>query len=245
MLAIPALLAATATWPLRPAAVLSLASLLLFFLARYAALPVLRGAIAGKTECLPRLRYGLWAAIYGGGGAACLAALLAADPAALPAAVPALALTGALSVAHTALAAAGRERALGAKLLALSAFASTAPLLMALDGEAFDSRSLGVASLALGYFLSTLVHVRVFQNRSRGARRHFRACLQTQVVTGALVMLLWFLGLLPPVGLAILLPVLVRIGWEILRPPKDLRALGLREMGAAAGFLAAAAAFVT
>ena len=249
MLALPTLLAVLVAWPLRTAAWVAIPSFLLFFLAQDALVNAARCVLARKRgPDSPRgRRLWLWTAIHGCGGATCLGAALVTTEAAIAPVLLALSLTAALGLAYVAMAVLGIERLLGARLTGIAAFASTAPLLMTLDGKPSGHEALGVGALVLGYFISTLLHVRSFRSRCRSNSRRgvvTHGCLLSHVAAGAIVSLLWLRGALPAGALAVLVPVSARVGWEILRPPSSLKVLGLREIGVAAAFLSAAAALL-
>ena len=244
MLAIPLALGLCAAWPPgAPSALLAAAMVLLFF-SRYAALPAALRLASGRTppEGFVRRRF-LWMAIEMAGAFACfIAALRLAPPAARPATAAAALATAVLGGSHTALVFASRDRTWWGETIGMAGLASAAPLLQVAAGRPLDGRAVGVGLLALCYFLSSLAWVRAFRSIGKGGERAYAGCVAAHaaILLGAAV--LWALGWVPALAVVALVPPFARTAWGLRFPPRNLLALGWREVTVAILFATLAAA---
>lgn len=247
MLAIPLVLGLAAARPPDGAALLIVPAMVFLFLSRYAALPAAVRLVEGKPAAPGFMARRLfWSAVYLGASLACLAgALLCAGPAAFAGTLRAGAVTTSLGAAQTALALAGRGRTIGAEVLGMAGLASGATLVTSAAGRPLEARSLGVAIVALTYFLSSLSLVRDHRARSRGRARPGLACAWTHAVLGALLVLESAGGLIRAAALLAFVPVFARAAWELRFPARTIRELGWREVAVAGLFtLIASAAYL-
>lgn len=238
MLLLPLVLGSLAARAVTPASSLVLPATVLLFLARFAPM----GGTRPRRGDARRLA---WAAAYLASSAACLlAAVLLAAPDRRGGAIAVAAATGALGAANAGLVVAGRGRTLVAELLAMVAAALTAPLVLVLSGAPLDGPAIGVGALCLAYFLAAVSFVRTYRApRDPGGRRAAVAgCLAVHAALAAGLAGAWRAGWLPAALLASFVPVLVRTGWGLARPPANLGMLGRRELGVAVTFLVLAAA---
>ncbi len=244
MLVIPLVLGLCAAWPPGASSVLLAAAMVLLFFSRYAALPAALRLAAGRTppEGFVRRRV-LWTAIELAGSLACFAAALRlAAPAARPATIAATLATVALGGAHTVLVFAGRDRTWWGEVIGMAGLASAAPLLQAAAGRPLDGRAAGVGLLALAYFASSLAWVRAFRMISKGNGGAAAACVAAHGAIALGVVVLWRLEWIPALAAAAMLPPLARTAWGLRFPPRNLLALGWREMTVAVLFATIAGA---
>lgn len=213
------------TWT--PASVVIPPAAVLLFLARFAVVP-------GGT----RVRAGgvvPWAAVYLLASAVglVLAVGWTSEPA-RPAALELAGLVGVLGSGNAALVVAGRGRSVLAEAAAMGSAALLAPLEMVVGGRPPGGDAIATGLLCFGYFLSSLVTVRTF----RAGRTRMNVVAHAGLAGGLLVA--WAAGGLRPALLLAFAPVVARAGFAVLRPPRNLRALGLRELWVSGALLVAA-----
>jgi len=222
------------------------AALLLFFLARAAAVPTLARHREGRP--LPRgllARRLAWAVLYGLAATACVALAFRSTPAGRSTLAEALLPPVVLGLIHAALGLYSRDRGLWGELVGMAGLASAAPLVAVAAGAPFDRRAGGAAALAFAYFLSSLAFVRAYRKLKSAGRIDARLCLWAHAGIVAALGVLWAAGCLPAAALAAFAPVLARTVWGLAHPPRDLAALGWREISVAVAFtLAGSAAFI-
>jgi hypothetical protein len=238
MLVLPLALGLAAAQRVTAAAALIPPAAALLFLARFAAMGGTR-ARRGIRERLP------WTLLYLAASAACLGGAVAlAEPDRRAAAVAVAALTGILGGANAALVLAGKGRGLAAETLAMAGVAATAPLIVTLAGAPLDARAWAAGGACLGYFASTVAYVRAFRVLGDPVRRGsgLAACAAVHAALVALLLAGVLARALPPGLAAAFVPVLLRTGWGLARPPRSLGALGRREIAVSAAFLVLAAA---
>jgi hypothetical protein len=237
MLAIPALLGLALTRGGPGAGWWAIPGLLFGFLAQDALVQAAHARGRSPREYVRR-RW-VWGLLYLGAAGLAFLGLVAgapaqARPAVLQAAVPAAVAAGIWSV-HSML---RRGRALWSELIGMAGVALAAPLMAAAAGLPLAGRPLGAAAVAFAYCLSSVTSVRAYE------RRRTAPALSAWVAAGVHVLLLVGIVLLVRAGalsaLAALafLPVVLRVGVGVLSPPRDLRALGMRELWVAASFTA-------
>jgi hypothetical protein len=238
LLFIPLVLGTAASGALAPAPLLVWPAVVLGFFARYAAIPVAVRLAAGKSA--PReivVRRFVWTGLYMTASAACFAlAVLLAPQGARAATVLMALLAGALALAHSGLALAGKDRTLWGELIGMAGLAASAPLLVAAGGTTPGARAAGAFALSLAYALSTLSFVRSFRNLQAGRLLSIAACGAVHLALGLLLGALWLAGWVPLAGLASFALLILRSAWGLLLPPAGLRAIGMREVGVAAAF---------
>jgi hypothetical protein len=243
MLCTPLLLGIAAVRFVQPAAFLAAAAVVLAFLGRSAAVPSAMRWLAGKP--LPEGHLGRrlgWLSLYMGASAACLSsAILLAPPPVRSAAIGSAVVTGLLAAAHSGFALAGRERTIAGEIVGMAGLASSSPLLLAVSGRPLGGPALGLAGLSLAYFLSSLSFVRAYRAPATAHRLAVGACLAAHLLLAAAVGALWWMLWIPPLAALAFVTVLARTVWGLLAPPKDLRALGLREVIVALVFVSLAA----
>lgn len=224
-------------------ALLAGAGILLLFLARSTSVTALARTLEGRKLPSGHLtRRLLWAGLYLAAACLCFAFVLAGSAAGVRAALArAAVLPLVLGGVHAALGVAGRDRTLLAELLGMAGLAATAPLVVAAAGRPVDGEAAGTAVLALLYFLSSLSFVRAYRRiRSHGAMA-IGSCIAAHAALALALAGAVHAGWLPPAAWLAFAPVAARTAWGILRPPRDLRVLGLREIAVATIFLMLAA----
>lgn len=231
MLALPLLLGLSlggghrAAWGVPVAAVLA-------FLAHYAFVPVIQRGRAGKPGPAEwaRARW-TWGGLYLVGASLAFAATLLLS--ASPRTVVNLALvSGACAAVYFAAAALGSGRAIVSELVGMAGMALSAPLIAAAAGR-LDHRAWTAAAVAYAYFVSSVAFVRAY-----GALREDRAGATARCLLAHAGVAL-FLGVLAATGrvaawpLLAMLPPLGRTVRGLVRPPRNLRVLGMQELGVA------------
>jgi hypothetical protein len=204
----------------------------LAFLAHYALVPVIARKRAGKPGPAEwsRARF-TWGALYLGGAGLAFAATWLLSPARGTLAGMAL-VVGACAAVYFVAAALGSGRAIVSELVGMAGMALSAPLTAAAAGV-LDRRAWTAAAIAFAYFLSSVAFVRAY-----GAFRDDRAratvrCLLAHAGVVALLAILAAAGRIAPWPLVALIPAVARTGWGLVRPPTNLRVLGMRELGVA------------
>ena len=245
MLAIPLLLGLALTRGRSGAAWWVVPGFLLAFLAQDA---LLQWAHTGRRKPTSRghlRRTAGWGLAYLSGSAACFLFALwtapaEARPSVLAVAVPA-AVAAAVWGSHSAL---HRGRALWSELIGMAGMTLAAPLMATAAGMPVRGLPMGAAATAYAYCLSTVTCVRTFERRRAAPRSAAAIDLAAHVVLFAAVALLSRIDIAPPRLPLSLVPVAVRVGAGLAWPPRDLRALGRRELWVASSFtLVALASF--
>lgn len=237
MLAIPALLGLALTRLRAGAGWWALPGLVLAFLAQDVLVQAAHAGGRGSAAYVRSRR--IWGSLYLAGAGACFLAMLLAAPAGARPAVLEVALPSAAAATiwgvHSAL---RRGRALWSELIGMAGMALIAPLVVAAAGLPVPGPPLGAAALAYAYCVSSVTSVRTHE------RRRTAPALALAVAAGVHVLLLGgilFLvraGALSSLGALAFLPVVLRAAVGVLSPPRDLRALGKRELWVAASFTA-------
>jgi hypothetical protein len=237
MLAIPLLLGLAVTGGRPGAGIWAVPAYLLAHLAQDALVQAAHAA-RRSTARDPLRRLLIWGSGYLAGATACFLALLAAAPSgsrrtvlvvALPAAAAA-AIWVVDSIRH-------RGRALWSELIGMAGMALAAPLMAAAAGMPPQGLPLGAAAAAYGYCLSSVTCVRTFERRRSGSATAAGLDAAVHVLLLAGMALLVRAGLVPW-GLPLaFVPVLIRLVLGVVRPPANLRALGMRELWVASSFV--------
>jgi hypothetical protein len=189
----------------------------LLFLARFASVP--GGTRARSGRALP------WAATYLLVSATGLAVAVSQTPASSQSAAMALAVAvGVFGVGNAGLVLAGRGRALVAEVAAMASAALLAPLEMVVGETPLSGDATAAGLLCFAYFLSSLVTVRTFRSGRASTNLGGHAALIAVLVAA------WWVADLRPLLLLSFAPVAVRVIAATLRPPRHLRALGMREL---------------
>lgn len=228
MLALPLLLglslagAAPGAWGIPVAAVLA-------FLAHYALVPVLqrrRGGRPGPADWT-RARW-TWGGLYLAGAALAFGFGLALCPQretllALAAA------SGACAAAYFAAAAFGSGREIWSELVGMVGMALAAPLTSAAAGT-LDRRAWTAGAIALAYCLSSVAFVRAYGSMRQERAAAIARCAGAHAAILAGLGALALAGRVAPWPLVVLLLPFARSVWGVIRPPANLRVLGLREL---------------
>jgi hypothetical protein len=238
MLALPLLLGFSlagagraAPWCVVPAAVLA-------FLAHYALVPALQRARERKPMPADWLRRRLvWGGLYLAGAGAAFAAAVALAPGSTRADLLAVAAAAALAAGIFAAASAlGSGRTLWSEIVGMAGTSLAAPIMAAAAGRPLDRLALGAAAMALAYFLSTLAFVRGYAGLGSARRASVMGCLAAHAAIGGALVVAAAHDALPRAWWIAYLPVALRTGVGLARPPANLRALGLREVWVAVSF---------
>lgn len=220
---------APAAWGVALAGVLA-------FLAHYALVPVLQRGRSGRPGPADwtRARW-TWGAIYLAGAAAAFVGSLALSPA-RGALLLLAAASGACAAVYLAAAALGSGREVGSEIVGMVGLALAAPLIAAAAG-ALDRRAWTAAAIPLAYSLSATAYVRAYGGFRHERRAATLRCLGAHAGIVAALVALAGAGYVDPWPLAALVPPLLRTGVGLVRPPVNLRVLGMWELAVAA-FLA-------
>jgi hypothetical protein len=228
MLALPLLLGLSlgggrsAAWGVPVAAILA-------FLAHYALVPLIqraRGGKPGPAEWTRARR--TWGAAYLAGAALSFAfsvVLCAQRPPLLVLA----AVSGTCAAVYFVAAAFGSGREIWSELVGMVGMALAAPLTTA-AAESLDRRGWTAAAIALAYCLSSVAFVRAYGAMREDRGGSIARCAAAHAAILAGLVLLVLVGGVTPWPLVVLLLPFARSVWGFLRPPANLRALGLREM---------------
>jgi len=147
--------------------------------------------------------------------------------------------------AYTAASCARAGRLISAELLGMLAMSLSAPIMALAAGIQADMRLAGAPALAFAYSASTLSYVRAYTRRERSRMAATLGCLAAHVaLLGGLALINWAGGLSPWSFIA-MIPVVARTAWGLARPPRDLRAVGMREIWVAICFTALAVVTVS
>jgi hypothetical protein len=217
MLLLPLVVGLAGVSTVTPASLIIPPAAVLLFLARFASLP--GGTRARAGGAFP------WAVGYFVASAVGLVIAVAqtAEPSRYEAWALAVAV-GALGFGNAGLVRAGRGRSLVAEVAAMASAALLAPLEMVVGEEPLRGDATGAGLLCFAYFLSSLVTVRTFRTGRVSMNLVAHAALTGALVVG------WLAGGLLPGLLLAFVPVVVRVVASTLRPPRHLRALGMREV---------------
>ena len=235
MLAIPALLGLALTRLRAGAGWWALPGLLLAFLAQDALVQAAHAA-GRSANAYVRVRR-IWGLLYLAASGACFLAMLTT---AAPTARAAVILVAGPSAAAAAIwgvdAALHRGRSLWSELLGMAGTALAAPLIAAAAGMPAQGTPLGAAAVAYAYSLSSVAYVRAYEGRRRAPVLSPSVALAVHAALIAAVALLVGRGIVPAAAALAFLPVALRLAVGLLRPPRDLRALGKRELWVAVSF---------
>ncbi len=242
MLAIAPALGLAAAPAIRAASLLVLPGLLFVFLARYAALPAATRIVQGKGASASFLarRIG-WSLLYVALSAGALAAAWRATPDTSRAAAG-IAATWLLALGgiHAALALVSKDRTVWGELLGMAGLAGAAPFVAFAGGAPPGWRPAAAGGLALAYFASSVALVRGWRTRQGREREAAARILFAHVGLAAGVAVLSRAADLPAGAAAAFLVPCARAVWSVCFPAPTLRALGFRELGTAAVFVAVA-----
>jgi hypothetical protein len=191
---------------------------------------------------LPR-RFAWGAAYLAASAASFVAALILAELAARGAALSAAAPAAAAAGVYAAASALGAGRHLWSELVGMAGMALAPAMMAAAAGLPLLGRPLGAAVLAFAYSVSSVALVRAY-GLSWSERPAVAAatCVGVHLVLAAALVELARRGWLPAWAIAAFVPVVGRMTWGLLRPPRNLRQLGLRELWVAGSFAILAAA---
>jgi hypothetical protein len=139
---------------------------------------------------------------------------------------------------------AGAGRRIATELCGMVAMSLSAPM-MALAAETdVDMRLAAAPAMAFGYSVSILSFVRAYTGRRQGRTAATAVCVVVHVVLLGGLAALGEAGWLPSWWWAAFLPVIWRTAWGLARPPRTLRAVGMRELWVSLVFTAIAAAML-
>jgi len=246
MLALPIVLGAGLAGLRSPGAWAVAAAAVRTFLAHPAIAPLLRRRL--ETRPVPagwsRPR-AVWASCYTVGALAAFVSAVALAPASHRGWLLGLAALSAVGGAvYTGASALGRGRATALELIGMAVLSSSAPLMALAAGEPVDSRLLAVAAPAFAYSASALAYVRAYRRLDTARPAAAAGCIGAHVALFGGLLLLASGDWLSPWLLVAFVPVIVRTAWGLLRPPQDLRQLGLRELWVAASYTAIATVLI-
>ena len=235
MLAIPVLLGLALTRLRAGAGWWALPGLVLAFLAQDALVQAAHAAGRGSASYVRGRLF--WGCLYLASAGLCFLTLLVltpteARPAVLPVALPSAAAAAIWGV-HSAL---HRRRALWSELIGMAGMALVAALLPAATGVPPSGLPMGAAAIAFAYCLSSVSYVRAYERRRSAPTLAPTVALVVHVLLLTGVTLLARQGSVPGWALLAFLPVLLRLAAGLLAPPRDLRALGKRELWVASAF---------
>jgi len=238
MLAIPLILGLGLAGARPSAAWAAAAPALLVFLAHHALVPVLRRRLDARPapEGWVRSRI-VWGCVYLAGAIAMFCSAVALAPASHRGWLLVLSALAALGGAvYSGASAFGSARLAAIELTGMAALSLAAPIMALCAGRPIDSALPAASALAFSYSASALSFVRAYTRLDRARILAPASCIAAHVVlAGGLGLMVWS-GWLSPWLLAAFAPVAARTAWGLLRPPRDLRQLGLREVWVAASF---------
>lgn len=139
---------------------------------------------------------------------------------------------------------AGAGRRIATELSGMAAMSLSAPMMALAAGEAIDASLLAGAAMAFGYSVSILSFVRAYTGRKQGRTVTTTLCIIVHIVLLGGLALLEKAGWLPPWWWIAFLPVIWRTAWGLARPPKTLRAVGMRELWVSLAFTVIAAVLI-
>jgi len=146
--------------------------------------------------------------------------------------------------AFTAASGARAGRLIGVELMGMLAMSLSAPMMVLAARIPADMRLAGAPALAFAYSASTLFYVRAYRSLGRGRVVAVVGCIVAHFVILGGIALLCLAGWLSPWAMAAFVPVLARTAWGLARPPRNLRAVGMREIWVALSFSLLAAVAV-
>jgi hypothetical protein len=246
MLLLPLILGVELAGPRPSAAWLVPPAALLAFLAHNAVVPDARRRLAGKTVQPDRFRRHLfWAAVYLAGAFAAFGAAMLLTPATNRNSLLAVSLPAALgAAAYAGSALVGEGRRIVAELVGMAALSLSAPITAIASGGPVGTRPFAAAAMAFAYSASALAFVRAYTRLDRAPVLAAAGCIAAHVLLlGGLAVMVRF-GWLSPWWLLAFAPVVARTAWGLLRPPRTLRSVGLREIWVVVSFTVIATAFV-
>lgn len=238
MLAIPTLLGGVEGGAYSSAACLVPVATLLVFLAHHAIVPWAQ-RMRGRKPSPPgyAARRLVWGAVYLAGASITFAsAVLAAMPAAREPLLVIAGVAAALAGVYALAAVVGRGRSIPAEVLGMAGVSLCGTMMIAAAGRPLDRALFGSATLALGYFLSSLAFVRAYERMREERKAAVLTCVVLHVALAAGLVTAAAGGALPPLWWIAFVPVAARTAWGLARPPENLRQLGLREIGVALSF---------
>ncbi len=142
---------------------------------------------------------------------------------------------------YTAASYAGAGRLIVTEIVGMIAMSMSAPMMALAAGRPPEKLIAAAPVMAFGYSLSILSFVRAYTGRRQGRMAATAICVLVHVVLLGGLAMLGKAGWLPPWWWAAFLPVIWRTAWGLARPPRSLRAVGLRELWVAVLFAALAA----
>lgn len=187
----------------------------------------------------------VWGAGYLAGALLAFAAAVALTP---PATRPALLTLAALAAAgglvHAVAEILGAGRVAALELAGMAGAVLAVPLMAAAAGRPPSPAVVGLAAPPFAYFASSLAWVRAYRALSSDRTGATLRCLALHVAIAAGLLLANALGAVSPLGLAAFAPALARTVVGLAAPPRNLKAVGLREVwvAVATAIVAAAAA---
>jgi hypothetical protein len=238
MLAIPVVLGGAAGGTRASAAWLVPVATLLVFLAHHAIVPWAQRMRERKPSppgyAARRL---LWGAAYLIAASLVFAAAVLAAPSGARGPLLAVAGVAAMLAAVYAVAAVfGRGRSLAAEVLGMAGVSLSGPMIAAAAGRPLDRALFGAGALALGYFLSSLAFVRAYEWMREGRAAAVSACVVAHLALAAALAAAATIHVVPRWWWLAFIPVAARTAWGLVRPPGNLRQLGLREIAVALSF---------
>jgi hypothetical protein len=216
------------------------------FLAHYALVPVIQRRLSRKTAPDDwRRRRLLWGGVYL--AVAALLFVLTVVWTAGPTRAPFVRLSVVAAVGgalYFVAACTGTGRLVVTELVGMASMSLAAPLMALAAGTPIGPRPLGASVLAFVYSASALSYVRAYGSGRSSRWRTLRTAGGWHLLLFALVAWVARDGWLPDAWPAVFLPPLVRLLSGVALPPRNLRALGLREIWVALSYAAIAIALV-
>jgi len=229
----------TAAWFLPPAIVL-------VFLAHHAIVPWAQ-RVRERKPALPgyAVRRFVWGTVYLSMALLCFAcALFAAGPAARGPFLLVAGVASFLAAVYAVASVLGHARSIVPELVGLVGVSLNGPMIAAAAGRPVDRSSLGIAALALAYFLSSVSYVRAYEKLRAHRRAAIGSCVCAHLAIAAGLVGAAWAGALLPWWWAAFIPVVVRTASGLALPAGNVRQLGLREAWVALCFTAIAAAIL-
>ena len=244
MLIIPMVLGLAAEGARSGAAWLVPPAIVLAFLAHHAIVPWALRAREGKPPIpgYAARRIGWGAAYLGAASIAFASAVLAADTAARGTLLSIAAASAALAIVYAVASVLGHGRSLVPEIVGLAGVALNGPMVAAAAGPVVDRASVGIAALALAYFLSSVAYVRAYDNIRTRRVAAIGGCVLAHLAIAAGLVAAAGAGAFPRWWWIAFVPVIVRTVSGLARPAGNLRQLGLREAWVAASFTLLASA---
>jgi len=238
MLAIPACLGLAAGGASSGAAWLVPIATLFVFLAHHALVPWAQRARERKPAPPGYVaRRLVWGVAYVAAASFVFAAVVRSSPAA--ARGPLLTIAGVaagLAATYALAGVSGRARSIAAEFLGMAGLALIASMMAAAAGHPLDRSLFGASLIAFGYSLSSLAFVRAYERRRADRRGAIGVCAIAHLALAAGLAGAAVAGALPRWWWVAFVPVVWRTAWGLVRPPENLRKLGLREVWVAIAF---------